>query len=75
MTNNIVIGGGISGLSFAYFTKKPYILFERSNEPGGLCKSIKEDGFTFDYSGHFIHIKDPAVKNLLEKLINQKLLT
>lgn len=75
INNNIIIGAGISGLSFGYFTKKPYILFEQSNQVGGLCKSIKEDGFTFDYSGHFIHIKDSGVKNLLEKLISKKFLT
>jgi protoporphyrinogen oxidase len=75
INNNIIIGAGISGLSFGYFTKQPYILFEQSSQVGGLCKSIKEDGFIFDYSGHFIHIKDPAIKNLLEKLTTKKLLT
>lgn len=75
INNNIIIGAGISGLSFGYFTKKPYILFEKSDKAGGLCKSIKEDGFTFDYSGHFIHIKNLEIKNLLEKLTGKKLLT
>jgi len=75
MTNNIVIGAGISGLSFGYFSKKPFIIFEKENNVGGLCKSIKDNGFTFDYSGHFIHIKDKKIKSLIEKVIGKKLLT
>ncbi|MBR3627917.1 MAG: NAD(P)-binding protein [Elusimicrobia bacterium] len=75
MTNNIVIGAGISGLSFGYFSKKPFIIFEKENTAGGLCKSIKDNGFTFDYSGHFIHIKDKKIKSLIEKLTGKKLLT
>ena len=75
MTNNIVIGAGISGLSFGYFSKKPFILFEKENVVGGLCKSVKDNGFTFDYSGHFIHIKDKKIKFLIEKVIGKKLLT
>ena len=75
MTNNIVIGAGISGLSFGYFSKKPFIIFEKENNVGGLCKSIKDKGFTFDYSGHFIHIKDKKIKSLIEKVIGKKLLT
>ncbi len=73
--NNIVIGAGISGLSFGYFSKKPFIIFEKENTVGGLCKSVKDTGFTFDYSGHFIHIKDKKIKSLIEKLIGKKLLT
>ena len=49
MTNNIVIGAGISGLSFGYFSKKPFIIFEKENIVGGLCKSVKENGFVFDH--------------------------
>ncbi|MBO7431307.1 MAG: FAD-dependent oxidoreductase [Elusimicrobia bacterium] len=75
MINNIVIGAGISGLSFGYFSKKPFIIFEKENCVGGLCKSIKDNGFTFDYSGHFIHIKDKKIKTLIEKLTDKKLLT
>ena len=75
MTNNIVIGAGISGLSFGYFSKRPFIIFEKENIVGGLCKSIKENGFTFDYSGHFIHIKNKKIKYLIEKVIGKKLLT
>lgn len=75
MTNNIVIGAGISGLSFGYFSKQPFIIFEKENNVGGLCKSIKDNGFTFDYSGHFIHIKNKEIKLLIEKLTNEKFLT
>ncbi len=75
MTNNIVIGAGISGLSFGYFSKKPFIIFEKEKCVGGLCRSIKDSGFIFDYSGHFIHIKNKKIKNLIEKLIGKRLLT
>ena len=75
MTNNIVIGAGISGLSFGYFSKKPFIIFEKEKTVGGLCKSVKDNGFTFDYSGHFIHIKDKKIKSLIEKVTGKKLLT
>ena len=75
MTNNIVIGAGISGLSFGYFSKKPFIIFEKENTVGGLCKSVKDNGFIFDYSGHFIHIKNKKIKSLIEKVIGKKLLT
>ena len=74
MKKNIVIGAGISGLAFGYFTKKPFVILEKESTVGGLCKSIKDNGFTFDYSGHFIHIKDNKIKCLIEKLIGKKLL-
>ncbi len=71
---NIIIGAGITGLSCGYFSKEPFIIFEKETAVGGLCRSIKENGFTFDYSGHFLHIKDIKIKNLIEKLTKQKLL-
>ena len=74
MTTNIVIGAGISGLSFGYFSKKSFIIFEKENTVGGLCKSIKNNGFTFDYSGHFIHIKNKKIKSLIERVTGKKLL-
>lgn len=71
---NIIIGAGITGLAAGYFSKEHFIIFEKENTVGGLCKSFKEKGFTFDCSGHFLHIKDIKIKNLIEKLIGQKLL-
>ncbi len=71
---NIVIGAGITGLSFGYFSKKPFIVFEKEPAAGGLCRSVKSCGFTFDYSGHFLHIKNKKIKSLIEKLTGKKLL-
>ncbi|MDR1194952.1 MAG: NAD(P)-binding protein [Endomicrobium sp.] len=65
---NIIIGAGISGLSAAYFLKKPYLVLEKESGAGGLCRSFYENGFTFDCSGHFIHIKDEKIKNLAKKM-------
>ncbi|HBD93162.1 MAG TPA: hypothetical protein DC057_03220, partial [Spirochaetia bacterium] len=35
----IIIGGGIAGLSLAYFLKKNSIVLEKEKTPGGLCRS------------------------------------
>jgi protoporphyrinogen oxidase len=64
----IIIGAGISGLTTAYFLKKPYDVLESKPYAGGLCVSFYENGFIFDCSGHFIHIKDEKIKNLVDKL-------
>ncbi|MCL2485758.1 MAG: FAD-dependent oxidoreductase [Endomicrobia bacterium] len=68
MKKTIIIGAGISGLSAAYFLKKPYTILEQKPYAGGLCASFYENGFTFDCSGHFIHIKDEKIKKLVAKL-------
>ncbi|MDR2399430.1 MAG: NAD(P)-binding protein [Endomicrobium sp.] len=64
----LIIGAGISGLTTAYFLKKPYEVLEAKPYTGGLCASFHEDGFVFDCSGHFIHVKDKEIERAIEKL-------
>ena len=56
--DNLIIGAGISGLSFSSFLdSNNYLILEKENKPGGLCKSFYIDEFIWDYSGHFFHFK------------------
>lgn len=62
---DIIIGAGITGLSYANFTKNNYLIFDQSSIPGGYCKTIHQDGFVWDYSGHFFHFTDEKIKNFV----------
>lgn len=76
MIKNVIIGGGISGLSCAYHlkkSKKDYLVLEKSAKLGGYCSSIKQDGFTFDYSGHLLHIKNQYTLDLMHKLLGKNI--
>ncbi len=71
---DIVIGAGVSGLSYSNFTKNDYLILEGDSEIGGYCKSIKQDGFVWDYSGHFFHFTDPDIKSyIFERMNKQKI--
>ena len=60
---HLIIGAGISGLATAAFLKdKDLIILEADREIGGYCKTVKQDGFTWDYSGHFFHFKHPDIE-------------
>jgi protoporphyrinogen oxidase len=37
--DNLIIGSGITGLSFACFSKGDYIILEKESTPGGYCKT------------------------------------
>ncbi len=73
MPEIIIIGAGLTGLSSAYHLKKPFIVLEKNKTPGGLCGSVAVNGFTFDYSGHLLHLREPRVKTLLSRLMPAKL--
>ena len=65
----VIIGGGLSGLSAAYFLQEKgtdFLLYEAEERFGGLCKTeVSENGFFYDYTGHLLHFKDPEIKSLV----------
>ena len=42
---DIIIGGGVTGISYAAFTSNPYMLIEKEKECGGYCRTIARNGF------------------------------
>lgn len=73
MAKIVILGAGLTGLSAAYHLEKrailSYKLFEKEIEVGGLCKSLTHDGFTFDFTGHVIHINNEIFKQFIEHTI------
>ena len=66
---DLIIGAGISGISYANFTKNDFLILEKENEPGGYCRTIKRNGFVWDYSGHFFHFHHPEIEEYVCKNI------
>jgi protoporphyrinogen oxidase len=59
----LVIGAGVSGLSFAnWIAPAEALVVEAEDEPGGYCRTVIQDGFVWDYSGHFFHFKHPEIE-------------
>jgi len=65
----VVLGAGLTGLSAAYHLPTPALVLEREEEVGGLARSRTEDGFTFDCTGHLLHLRDPRVVRLVDELL------
>ncbi|HEX5657832.1 MAG TPA: NAD(P)-binding protein [Polyangiales bacterium] len=62
----LIIGAGMSGLACAAFSRdSDYLVLERDAEIGGYCKTVKQDGFVWDYSGHFFHFKNKDIADYL----------
>ena len=65
--DTVVIGAGVSGLGFANWWRERHpgaelVVLEAEAEPGGYCRTVVQDGFVWDYSGHFFHFKEPAIE-------------
>ena len=59
----LIVGAGISGLATAAaLPSRDYLVLESDREIGGYCKTVKRDGFVWDYSGHFFHFKHPDIE-------------
>lgn len=73
---DVIIGAGITGLCYAMFSNNPnYIILEKEPEIGGYCRTIKRNGFVWDYSGHFFHFRDSYIRDLILSGIKDNMLT
>jgi protoporphyrinogen oxidase len=59
----LIVGAGVTGLAAAaHLRDGEYLVLEADREIGGYCKTIKRDGFVWDYSGHFFHFRHPDIE-------------
>ena len=61
----VILGGGLAGLSAAFFSPHRWRLIEKSERVGGLAKTELIDGFLFDPTGHWLHLRDPEITRLV----------
>ncbi len=72
----VILGAGLTGLSAAHHLRPiGATLIEREREVGGLARTHVEDGFTFDCTGHLLHLRDAGVKDLVGRLLPEALAT
>lgn len=62
MTKYLIIGAGISGLTFANYADGDYLIVEKESEVGGYCRTFKNKEYVWDYAGHFFHFKNEEFK-------------
>lgn len=70
MASVIIAGAGLTGLSASYHLERQHFsdfsILEKESVAGGLLRSHTQNGFTFDYTGHLLHIGDPYFKAFIE---------
>ncbi len=67
----VILGGGLTGLSTAYgLSGRPWLLIEREQRTGGKAISRRRDGFTFDVTGHWLHLRDDRIKTIVADLFD-----
>jgi protoporphyrinogen oxidase len=73
----LIVGAGVTGLAAAAFSRDDdYLVIEGDREIGGYCKTVRRDGFVWDYSGHFFHFRHADVEAWLRaRMADQKIRT
>ena len=65
----VILGGGLTGISAAIHLRQPWILFERESRLGGLAVTEQRDGYHFDLTGHWLHLRDPGIQQLVAEVL------
>ncbi len=65
----VILGGGLTGISAALHLRRPWVLFEREARLGGLAVTRERDGYFFDRTGHWLHLRDEGMKRLVAEVL------
>lgn len=68
-----ILGGGLTGLTLGSLLQDSVVL-EKEHSPGGLCRSLKEAGYTFDSGGsHIIFSKDTEKLRFMLSILGENI--
>lgn len=77
--DTLILGGGLAGLSAAYHLGErgvpSRLVVEAKDRVGGTAGSVTTGGFTFDYTGHLLHLHDACGQALILDLLKGNLAT
>lgn len=75
MSDTLIFGAGLAGMSTAWHLGGKATLIEREPAPGGLVVTHERDGYHFDVTGHWLHMRDEGIRAMVTKLMARPLLT
>ncbi len=73
MRETVILGAGLAGMSTAYHLGDDYEIIEREAHPGGLVVTHNRDGFHFDVTGHWLHMRDDGIRRMVTDLMGKRL--
>ncbi len=74
----LILGGGLAGMSTAFHLAREQpglerLILEKNARGGGLARSRRVGEFIFDYTGHYLHLRDPETTALVRDLLGENL--
>lgn len=64
----LILGAGLAGLSCALHLQHLALVLEADDVVGGTARSYVRDGFGFDVTGHWLHLREPRMRALVERV-------
>ncbi len=64
-----ILGGGLAGVSFAYFSGLPVTIIEKEDRLGGLCRTFDHDGIYYDIGPHIFFSKNEEILDFITRLV------
>lgn len=64
-----ILGGGLGGISLQRFLEQDSEILEKEDRPGGLCRTFKKDGFSYDIGGHILFSEDKKINSFVKKVL------
>lgn len=72
---DVILGGGLAGLSAAYTLQsggqREWQIYERNSTSGGLARTMEVDGYRFDYGPHILFTIEEEIRELIQDLLGE----
>lgn len=70
-TRTLIVGAGLAGLSCALHHAGEAVIVEKTDIIGGKARTEYIDGYTFDVTGHWLHLRDDGIRSMIFELLGE----
>ena len=77
MIDLTILGGGPAGLGVAFYAQRagiPFVLFEKSADLGGMCRTLRHGQHLYDCGAHRFHDQDADITRDVLELMGDEML-